>query len=189
LQQPFKYDPFGRRIYKSSSSGTSIYAYDGDQHAPELRLGRWLLRTLAASAPHSPSRLSPYATPPDKKEERIHACFEAVAAVIAMLLSGWTLLAYYGLRTTAQDRARGWEIYQLPSHPTLLMVAYLILGAALPFLSAWLMSPGQIDGTGEKAPTGVLWRSYLFRLGLSIVGCLLAALLIAFLTMAYSDSW
>ena len=26
----FKCDPFGRRIYKSSSSGTSIYAYDGD---------------------------------------------------------------------------------------------------------------------------------------------------------------
>ena len=26
----FKYDPFGRRIYKSSSSGTSVYAFDGD---------------------------------------------------------------------------------------------------------------------------------------------------------------
>jgi RHS repeat-associated protein len=26
----FKYDPFGRRIYKSSTSGTSIYAYDAD---------------------------------------------------------------------------------------------------------------------------------------------------------------
>jgi hypothetical protein len=26
----FKYDPFGRRIYKSSSSATSIYAFDGD---------------------------------------------------------------------------------------------------------------------------------------------------------------
>ena len=26
----FKHDPFGRRIYKSSSSGTSIYANDGD---------------------------------------------------------------------------------------------------------------------------------------------------------------
>lgn len=26
----FKYDPFGRRIYKSSSSGTSIFAYDGN---------------------------------------------------------------------------------------------------------------------------------------------------------------
>ncbi|MGB8323367.1 MAG: RHS repeat-associated core domain-containing protein, partial [Candidatus Acidiferrum sp.] len=25
----FKYDPFGRRIYKSSTAGTSIYAYDG----------------------------------------------------------------------------------------------------------------------------------------------------------------
>ncbi|HEY1471032.1 MAG TPA: RHS repeat-associated core domain-containing protein [Candidatus Acidoferrum sp.] len=25
----FKYDPFGRRIYKSSSAGTSIYVYDG----------------------------------------------------------------------------------------------------------------------------------------------------------------
>src|SRR5579859_4658321 len=26
----FKYDPFGRRIYKSSSAVTSVYAYDGD---------------------------------------------------------------------------------------------------------------------------------------------------------------
>ncbi len=26
----FKYDPFGRRIYKSSLSGTSVFAYDGD---------------------------------------------------------------------------------------------------------------------------------------------------------------
>ena len=26
----FKYDPFGRRIYKSSSSATSVYAFDGD---------------------------------------------------------------------------------------------------------------------------------------------------------------
>ena len=26
----FKYDPFGRRVYKSSSTATSIYSYDGD---------------------------------------------------------------------------------------------------------------------------------------------------------------
>src|SRR6202030_2981895 len=26
----FKYDPFGRRIYKASSAGTSVFAYDGD---------------------------------------------------------------------------------------------------------------------------------------------------------------
>src|SRR5438309_1366363 len=31
----FKYDPFGRRIYKSSLSGTSIYAYDGDNLVEE----------------------------------------------------------------------------------------------------------------------------------------------------------
>jgi RHS repeat-associated protein len=31
----FKYDPFGRRIYKSSSSGTSIYAYDGNNLVEE----------------------------------------------------------------------------------------------------------------------------------------------------------
>jgi RHS repeat-associated protein len=31
----FKYDPFGRRIYKSSSSGTSIFAYDQDNVTEE----------------------------------------------------------------------------------------------------------------------------------------------------------
>jgi RHS repeat-associated protein len=31
----FKYDPFGRRIYKSSSNGTSINAYDGDNLVEE----------------------------------------------------------------------------------------------------------------------------------------------------------
>lgn len=28
--ETFKYDPFGRRVEKVSSSATSIYAYDGD---------------------------------------------------------------------------------------------------------------------------------------------------------------
>jgi hypothetical protein len=31
----FKYDPFGRRVYKSSSAGTSIYVYDGDNQVEE----------------------------------------------------------------------------------------------------------------------------------------------------------
>ena len=31
----FKYDPFGRRISKSSTSGTSVYAYDGDNLVEE----------------------------------------------------------------------------------------------------------------------------------------------------------
>jgi hypothetical protein len=29
------YDPFGRRIYKSSSNGTSVFAYDGDNLVEE----------------------------------------------------------------------------------------------------------------------------------------------------------
>ena len=32
----FKYDPFGRRIYKSSSAGTAIFAYDGDNRIDDL---------------------------------------------------------------------------------------------------------------------------------------------------------
>ena len=32
----FRYDPFGRRIYKSSTSGTSIYTYDGDNLVEEI---------------------------------------------------------------------------------------------------------------------------------------------------------
>jgi YD repeat-containing protein len=31
----FKYDPFGRRIYKSSGSGPAIFAYDGDNLVEE----------------------------------------------------------------------------------------------------------------------------------------------------------
>ncbi|MGB2591884.1 MAG: hypothetical protein WAJ96_14620 [Candidatus Acidiferrum sp.] len=35
----FKYDPFGRRIYKSSSAGTSIFAYDGERLLEETNTG------------------------------------------------------------------------------------------------------------------------------------------------------
>jgi RHS repeat-associated protein len=35
----FKYDPFGRRIYKSSSTGTSIFAYDADNLVEETNTG------------------------------------------------------------------------------------------------------------------------------------------------------
>jgi hypothetical protein len=110
-----------------------------------------------------------------------------VASVLAISVSGSSLLAYRGLRTAAQDRARGWEIYPPSSHQMLLMVLYLALAAALPFLSAWLMRPNEADPIGGKAGTGVLWRSYSFRLGLSIICSFLAAVLIGFVTMAVLD--
>src|SRR5271169_5814884 len=36
----FKYDPFGRRIYKSSSSATSVYAYDANNLVEETNATR-----------------------------------------------------------------------------------------------------------------------------------------------------
>jgi YD repeat-containing protein len=40
----FKYDPFGRRIYKSSSSSTSVYAYDGPNVVEEYPSGEYRSR-------------------------------------------------------------------------------------------------------------------------------------------------
>src|SRR2546425_5474382 len=87
-----------------------------------------------------------------------------VAAVTATLLSGWLLLGYYGLRTTAEDRAHGWDIYELPSQSVMYMAASLTFGLALPFLAAWLMPQPQLDEVAKKTPPGSLLRSYTFRL-------------------------
>src|ERR1700694_5360007 len=43
----FKYDPFGRRIYKSSSTATSIYAYDGDNLIEETNSSGGVLARYA----------------------------------------------------------------------------------------------------------------------------------------------
>jgi hypothetical protein len=111
-----------------------------------------------------------------------------LGAATALLISAWLLLGYEGLKTTAQDRSRGWNIYELPSHPTLNMVAYLAFGVALPFFSAWLMRPaGTYDDAG-KTSTYTLWRSFSFRLVLSFGFALLTAFILAFLEMALLDA-
>lgn len=46
----FKCDPFGRRVYKSSSSGTSVHAYDGDNLIDETNSYRG--RSLLARPEH-----------------------------------------------------------------------------------------------------------------------------------------
>lgn len=111
-----------------------------------------------------------------------------VGAATAILLSAWLLLGYEGLRTTVQDRAQGWEIYELPPHPILRMVASLTFGLALPFLSAWLMPPTQTREVIKKTLPVLLWRSYSFRLAFSYACALLAALMLVFLTMALLDA-
>ena len=107
---------------------------------------------------------------------------------MAVLLSAWLLLGYYGLRTTAEDRAHGWEIYELPSHPLVHMAASLSFGLALPFLAAWLMPALQMDEVARKTATGVFLRSYTFRLIVSFVCALLAVVMLAVLTMVLMDS-
>ncbi|HEV2205818.1 MAG TPA: hypothetical protein VGR36_04730, partial [Candidatus Acidoferrales bacterium] len=45
----FKYDPFGRRIYKSSSSAATIYAYDGNSVTETVDQSDNVLRRFAQS--------------------------------------------------------------------------------------------------------------------------------------------
>jgi hypothetical protein len=111
-----------------------------------------------------------------------------IAALGAILASGWLLLGYYGLSTTAKDRASGWQIYELPSHPVARMAIFLILGLTLPFLSAWLMKPSQAAKSAQGAPKVTPWGSYSLRLVISFVGAILCAFIIAFILMALLDS-
>jgi len=46
----FSYDPFGRRIKKSSSAGTSIYAYDGENVVEETNSSGHRCQVLARTA-------------------------------------------------------------------------------------------------------------------------------------------
>ena len=111
-----------------------------------------------------------------------------LGAATALLISAWLLLSYEGLITTAQDRARGWNIYELPSHPTLHTVAYLAFGLALPFFSAWLVCPADTYDDAEKTSTYTLWRSYSFRLVLSFAFAVVTAFVLAFLGLALLDA-
>lgn len=56
----FKYDPFGRRIYKSSSTGTSIYAYDFD--------------TLVEETSSSGAAIARYTQSAAQREHRARLC-------------------------------------------------------------------------------------------------------------------
>ena len=58
-----------------------------------------------------------------------------LAAALAVAGSGWLLTAANGIRIILLDNAAGWHIYDVPSHPTVLMIVYLVGGFSLPFLS------------------------------------------------------
>ncbi len=54
----FKYDPFGRRVQKNSSSGTTVYAYDGASIADEYDFPLSLPFAFCASAHGAAARTS-----------------------------------------------------------------------------------------------------------------------------------
>jgi|RhiMethySRZTD1v2_1073278.scaffolds.fasta_scaffold4350431_1 hypothetical protein len=107
-----------------------------------------------------------------------------VAAALAIVSSGWLLMAANGLRIIARDHAAGWQIYDLPSHPVVRMVGYLTVGLALPFFAAWLMPISGIAGATARSYE----RRYLGRVFIAFVGAFLIACALAFIAMALLDA-
>jgi hypothetical protein len=106
------------------------------------------------------------------------------AAGIAVMLSRWCSLAYIGLGRIAEDRAKGWHLYQMPAHATVARAGYVIMALGLPILSALLTSPAK--RTAVAPPT--MWQRLWFRVVLSALCSALAAFLLAFLTIALMDA-
>ena len=111
-----------------------------------------------------------------------------LGAATVLLTSAWLLLAYEGVKTTAEDQVRGWHIYELPSHPVLHMVVYLGVGLALPFFAAWLMRQSDACDDARTTAPYLLWRRYFFRLGLSFAVVFVTAYILALIEMALLDA-
>jgi hypothetical protein len=111
-----------------------------------------------------------------------------IGAALAILASGWLLLGYHGLSTSLKDRSNGWQIYELPSHPFTRMLIFLMLGLALPFLSARLTAPSQTATLSEVPPRAALWPNYLVRLIISFAAAFVVAFMLALLLMALLDA-
>ena len=86
--------------------------------------------------------------------------------------------AAVGLVTTAQDRARGWNIYIAPDsvHGC---ISCFWLSSAVPSL----LCPADTYDDAEKTSTYTLWRNYSFRLVLSFAFAVVTAFVLAFLGM------
>jgi hypothetical protein len=87
-------------------------------------------------------------------------------ALLAIIGSGWLLLAIVGLITTVRDHAAGWRIYELPRYPLAVGIGYGLGALALPLVAAWLMLPPRKDQ---------VLRSYLGRAVVSLAGATFVA--------------
>ena len=112
-----------------------------------------------------------------------------VSATMTVCLSGWLLLVYWGLREEVDAKLVCWTCMgNLPSHLVMRMTLALLVGVALPFLAAWLIPTRNCDQIGPQSSISALLRTYPFRLILSFVCALLAALLLTAIGMFILDS-
>jgi hypothetical protein len=91
-----------------------------------------------------------------------------LGATISVILGGYLLLMAHGVVGAIKERAQGWEITPLPSHPVPALVGCLIGGIGLQFVSAWLLMPGATTkGTARFWPLchygGCVYRRRLRR--------------------------
>jgi hypothetical protein len=110
------------------------------------------------------------------------------AAALAIVISGWFLLGYYGLPTAYDTVAAGRFLCDLPQRPVMELVIDLGLALAFPFLSAWRMKPVAAQNSFAEPGVQTLWQSYPVRLVLAFAAAFLAAYFFAFLEMARFDS-
>jgi hypothetical protein len=79
----FKHNPFGRRIYKSASAGTSVYAYDGDNLVEETRAAG------AVVARYSQGLQNTHNAPFSKRFSKRKTCFTSSTAYARRSALGW----------------------------------------------------------------------------------------------------
>jgi hypothetical protein len=112
-----------------------------------------------------------------------------VSATMTVCLSGWLLLVYWSLREEVNAKLACWTCMgSLPSHLMTRMTVALLAGVALPFLAAWLIPTRNSNEIGPQSSISTFLWTYPFRLILSFVCALLAALLLAAIAMVLLDS-
>jgi len=111
--------------------------------------------------------------------------FGYTAAVISVLMSGWLLVYFWGLREEWMY-GRGLSSQPLPSRPLVRMAVVLIFGLALPFIGAWLMP--QRRRAVMQTRIGSHSLNYAFRVILFFLGALLVAVFVVAVSMWLLDS-
>lgn len=119
--------------------------------------------------------------------QKLARSLRSAVFVISVLMSGWFLLYFWGLREE-WIYGRGLSSQPLPPHAMVRMAAALIFGLALPFLAAWLIPSTTKDPTKPFYSLAGLLGSYPCRLIFSLLCALLVAIGFLAIGMILLDS-